>query len=271
MLGSYLDGELEAAKLIEMEEHVGVCEACREAVLLLRAMRGSLKQVIRGAAPEGLRGRIENAMMAERARTASAGDGPFTGAPLAGLGSWKTVVPVAVAAAMALIWGVAGRVTPTASRDSREVKPASDDLLQELVAEHSQPLPPEATNAEAVRGLARWVGVPVRPASFERAGAHLVGGRVMSLRPERAAMMQFIVGVGDAARRVSVYVYDAQKMQVGTSNLAPRSVGTAEVRVGREKGYSVAATQREGVGYLLASDLDPEQTAQLAAMVYDDR
>jgi len=94
---------------------------------------------------------------------------------------------------------------------------------------------------------------------------------VMSLRPERAAMMQFIVGAGDAARRVSIYVYDAQKIQVGTSNLAPRSVGTAEVRVGREKGYSVAATQREGVGYLLASDLDQDQTAQLAAMVYDDR
>jgi anti-sigma factor RsiW len=273
MLGSYLDGELEAARLIEMDEHVGVCEACREAVLLLRAMRGSLKQVIRGAAPEGLRSRIENAMMAERARTASAGvEGPLAGAPLGGLGSWKTVVPVAAAAAIALIWGATARVTPVASRDSREAKAGlGDELLQELVAEHSQPLPPEATNAEAVRGLARWVGVPVRPASFERAGAHLVGGRVMSLRPERAAMMQFIVGVGDAARRVSVYVYDAQKMQVGTANLAPRSVGTAEVRVGREKGYSVAATQREGVGYLLASDLDPEQTAQFAAMVYDDR
>jgi anti-sigma factor RsiW len=272
MLGSYLDGELEAARLIEMDEHVGVCEACREAVLLLRAMRGSLKQVVRGAAPEGLRGRIENAMMAERARTASAGvEGPFAGVPLA-FGSWKTVVPVAAAAAIALIWAAMARVTPGASRDSREVKAGlGDELLQELVAEHSQPLPPEATNAEAVRGLARWVGVPVRPASFERGGAHLVGGRVMSLRPERAAMMQFIVGVGDAARRVSVYVYDAQKMQVGTANLAPRSVGTAEVRVGREKGYSVAATQREGVGYVLASDLDPDQTAQFAAMVYDDR
>jgi hypothetical protein len=93
----------------------------------------------------------------------------------------------------------------------------------------------------------------------------------MPLRQERAAMMQFVVGAGDTARRVSIYVYDAQKIQVGTANLAPRSVGTAEVRVGREKGYSVATTEREGVGYLLASDLDPDQTAQLAAMVYDDR
>ena len=52
---------------------------------------------------------------------------------------------------------------------------------------------------------------------------------------------------------------------------APSGNGTAEVRVGREKGYSVAATQRAGVGYLLASDLDPDESAQIAALAYDDR
>jgi hypothetical protein len=70
---------------------------------------------------------------------------------------------------------------------------------------------------------------------------------------------------------VSLFVYDAQKIQIGTANLAPREVGTAEVRVGREKGYSVAATQRAGVGYVVAGDLDPDRSAQLAAMVYDER
>jgi hypothetical protein len=83
-------------------------------------------------------------------------------------------------------------------------------------------------------------------------------------------MLQYMVGTGDDAQRVSVLVYDAEKIKVN-GNLAPRSIGTAEVRVGREKGYSVAATQRAGVGYLLASDLDPDRSAALAAMVYDDR
>ena len=50
MLGSYLDGELEAAKLIEIDEHVGECETCREETQLLRAMRGSLKRVVRTGA-----------------------------------------------------------------------------------------------------------------------------------------------------------------------------------------------------------------------------
>ncbi len=84
-------------------------------------------------------------------------------------------------------------------------------------------------------------------------------------------MLQYVVGTGDHVRRISVLVYDAQKIQIGDANLAPRAVGTAEVRVGSEKGYSVAATQRAGVGYLVASDLDPDRSAQLAACVYDDR
>jgi anti-sigma factor RsiW len=273
LLGSYLDGELEASKLIELDEHVEVCEGCCEEVQLLRATRTSLKRAVRIAAPAGLRDRIGNAMVAERARE-EARVLPEPWAPEAAMGpagggSWRSMVPLATAAAIALMWGLAtgGKVTPIG-----EIRAGvGDDLLAELVAEHAQPLPPEATDPQEVRRLERWTGVPVSPGSFARAGARLVGGRVVPLRSERAAIVQYVVGSGDAAHRVSVLVYDAQKIQVGTANLAPRAVGTAEVRVGREKGYSVAATQRFGEGYLLASDLDPDETAQLAAMVYDNR
>jgi anti-sigma factor RsiW len=287
MLGSYLDGELEAAKLIEIDEHVASCETCREEAQLLRATRGSLKRVVRTAAPGGLRDRIGTAMLAERAREearveaegealgASAPLGLFGGAPTppaVSLGSWRTMVPLATAAAIALLWGAATRGGMSSS--PTEVHAGfGDELLAELVAEHSQPLPPEARNAQDVRALEKWVGVPVRPGSFERGGAQLIGGRVVPLpaRAQRAAMLQYVVGSGDNARRVSVLVYDAQKIEIGSANLTPRAVGTAEIRVGREKGYSVAATQHAGVGYLIASDLDPDKSAQLAAMVYEDR
>ena len=99
-----------------------------------------------------------------------------------------------------------------------------------------------------------------------------MGGRIVPFHAQRAAILQYELGSGDNLRRVSVLVYDAQKIRVGTAtNLAPREVGTAEVRVGREKGYSVAVTERAGVGYLVASDLDQDKSAQLAAMIYDDR
>jgi anti-sigma factor RsiW len=276
MLGPYLDGELEAGKLIEIDEHVGGCETCREEVQLLRAMRGSLKRVARGVAPAGLRERLGHAMAAERVREGARADavleasGPVP--PLVSLASWRTMVPLATAAALALMWGAATRGTQSPSSD---IAPAgfSDDLLAEIVAEHSSPLPLEAKDPDAVRGLERYVGVPVRPASFERDGmnARLVGARVVPLHAQRATMLQYVVQTGTETRRVSLFVYDAQKIQIGTANLAPREVGTAEVRVGREKGYSVAATQRAGVGYVLTGDLDPDRSAELAAMVYDER
>ena len=41
------------------------------------------------------------------------------------------------------------------------------------------------------------------------------------------------------------------------------TVGTAEVRVGQADGHSVAVTQRDGVGYAFATDLDPMESAEL--------
>ena len=273
MLSGYLDGELEAGKLIEIDEHVGSCEKCREEVQLLRAMHGSLKRVVRTPAPSGLRERIGNAMAAERqredARTDAEDEALGAKAPVVSLASWRTMVPLATAAALALFWGAATRGTQARPYEARAG--FGDDLLAQFVADHASPLPPEARDAAAVRGLERYVGVPVRPGSFERSGARLVGARVVPLQAQRAAMLQYVVGTGDQTARISVLVYDAQKIQLGDANLAPRAIGTAEVRVGSERGYAVAAAQRGGVGYIVASDLDPDRNAQLAAAVYDDR
>jgi anti-sigma factor RsiW len=266
MLGSYLDGELEPAMILELDEHVTRCDTCREEAQLLRAMRGSLKRVVKTSAPAGLRDRMAAAMTAERAREDARVE---TASSAAGKTSWRTMVPLATAAALALFWGAASRYGQTGTSSER-ASVAGDDMLAELVAGHAQPLPPEAKDEHSVRDLERWVGVPVRPTPFERTGAHLVGGRVVPLRTQRAAMLQYLVGSGGDERRVSVIVYDAQKIKIGSA-LEPYPVGTAEVRVGREKGYSVAATQRDGVGYLVTSDLDTDKSAQLAALVYDDR
>ena len=169
------------------------------------------------------------------------------------------------------MWGAATRGLQTPSNEAHAG--FGDDLLAELVAEHSQPLPPEATNAQA-RARSGALRGRSRSSRELRARRARISSAVEWFRcgSQRAAMLQYVVGTGDDARRVSVLVYDAQKIQVGTANLAPRAVGTAEVRVGREKGYSVAATQRGGVGYL-RRERPRIQTrrAQLAAMVYDDR
>jgi anti-sigma factor RsiW len=141
------------------------------------------------------------------------------------------------------------------------------DPLAGFVAMHSRPLPMERTDPQAVRGFEQYVGVPVRPATFEKRGARLIGGRLMPVNADaRAALLEYRVGQGPGSARVSVFIYDPQKIQVSDASLTPRAVGTAQVRVGRANGYSVAVTQNRGVGYALASDLDTDRSAELAAL-----
>lgn len=262
LLDAYVDGELEPAQLLDVEGHVADCVGCRERVELHRATSASLKRTTKAAAPDGLRSRALAAMMAEKAR----GEARAPVQPQAG--AWRSFVPLASAAALALAFGSLGR--GQTGGDSVHAG-MGDELLQELIAEHSRPLPSyDRTDAVGARELEQYVGVPVHPAAFERSGARFVGGRVMPVQgAQRAAMLQYVIGSGEKAQRVSVFIYDPSKIQVRGTDLAPRSIGTAQVRVGRDHGYSVAVTQNGGIGYAVASDLDAEHSAQLAALAQE--
>jgi anti-sigma factor (TIGR02949 family) len=260
VLDAYLDGELDPARLLDVEGHVSECPGCRERVELHRATSASLKRVAKKGAPDGLRARALAAMQAEKARGEAREPSPQAG-------TWRSLVPLASAAALALAFGALGRDNAGGPVDSVHAG-LGDELLQELIAEHSRPVPAyDSTDLKGARQLEQYVGVPVHPAAFERSGAHFVGGRVLPVQgAQRAAMLQYVIGSGENTQRVSVLIYDPTKIQVRGADLAPRSVGSAQVRVGRDRGYSVAVTQSAGVGYAVASDLDAEHSAELAAL-----
>jgi len=262
LLGPFGDGELEPSKMIEVEEHVEHCEGCRERVLLDEATRHSIKRMTKQAVPEGLRARVSAAMLAEQARTDARADAVHRSSN--GLG-WRAMVPLATAAAFALAWGAMSRGPIARTTASNNVRAGfGDDLLSELVAEHSSPLPPDRTDPNKVGELGQYVGVPVRASTLHQQNARFVGGRVLPVHQERAAMLQYEIHEGNATRRVSVFVFDPRRIQVNDTDLTPQPVGTAQVRVGHQSGYSVPVTKREGVGYALASDMDDEKTAALA-------
>ncbi len=290
-LGAYVDGELDAAKLLEIEGHVTQCETCRERIALDRALRGTVKKVVRLEASQdsdeksAMRARMLAAMNGERARddarkAEAAEREDRVIASVASVGSasggsnlfgWRTVVPLTSAAALAIVWG---SIAHSPSRDvSANVRAAglANDPLAGFVEMHSRTWPMERTDAVGVRGLEQYVGVPVRPPTFQKKGAHLVGGRLMPVRDQRAALLEYRIGDGASAQRVSVFIYDPRKIQVGDSDcLQPRAVGTAQVRVGRQNGYSVAVMQNRGIGYTLASDLEEGPSAELAALADQD-
>lgn len=269
LLGAYVDGELEPSSVLEVDEHVGQCETCNERMALDRAIRGSLKRTSGASsspASDALRARISGAMLAavaheDKRETAKAH------ARDQNSWSWRTAVPLASAAALAMVWGAAAHGPIGRSTSKASVSAGADFDLDELVAEHSNPLPPERTDPKDVHDFERYVGVPVRPVSFEkRSGAKLVGGRMIPIRAERAAVLQYEITNGGAVRRVSILVYDPHRIQVHEDGLQPRSVGTAEVQVAQSSGYTLAVAQGQDVGYAVASDLDAEKNAELAAL-----
>jgi anti-sigma factor RsiW len=331
LLGAFLDGALDAANTLELDEHLAHCESCRERVELDRAVRGSLKKAMRAVSGgDAMRERMLAAMAAatEDARSsvpADASDATETtqaphvietmeeaaasareerveeraqalnaesatgvaervesgGAEVRSLrgqagrlASWRTLVPIATAAALALVWNGVAQTAPQGAHQTDVMRAGfGHDPLADLVAQHSQPpLPPERTDPKDLRGFERWVGVPVHAPRFRGENARLVGGRVTTVHHERAAMLQYEVGQGAATQRVSVFIYDPHKIQIGHDRLTPRAIGTSEIRVGREDGYSVAvrAGADAGVGYTVVSDLDPERSAELAVFTEDD-
>ncbi len=257
-IGHWLDGALEPSRLIELEEHVATCERCRERSALERATRASMKNAVAQKAPDALRARLAAAMAAEAAKSAAhkkdiAGRRPKW---------WLAAVPVAAAAAAILVY--------TERERSRWSAAIPEDVLSDFVSEHSHPLPPERTDARGVRDFEQYVGVPIRPMNV-RGGAKFIGGRVLPMHKERAAMLQYEVGQGADTRRLSVMVFDPRKIQVQSSDLAPRSVGTAEVRIGRNHGYAVTVAENEGIGYVVASDMDPDRQVELVSFAANEQ
>jgi anti-sigma factor RsiW len=266
VIHGYVDVELDAGTLVDAEHHVASCETCRERVALARALRGSLQRTARGAsAPEGLRARLGVATAAEANRAAN----PALTRDASGLGESRGpfVRSLALAAAVALLFVGARSTSLTGTRHAQHASLGAD-LLTDLVSEHSRPLPFDATDPKKVRMLEQYVGVPVHAntSRFEKTGAHFVGGRVLPVHHERAAMLQYELGQGEGARRVSVFVFDPKRIHLNDSELSHRTIGTADVRVGRSRGYTVAVTERAGVGYAVAGDLDPDRSAELALL-----
>lgn len=137
-----------------------------------------------------------------------------------------------------------------------------DGILDDLVSLHKSPLPPEVTAQDEVRKFDPFVGVPVEPPKFQAFGAQWMGGRVLPIRSSRAAMLQYAMGGG---HRVTVYVYDAKRVKQESHTLLPLMVRNRPVLSGNVAGVNIAAVERRGVGYAVATDLGERESVELAA------
>lgn len=291
-LTPHLDGELDAVHTIEVEDHLERCESCRERVSLLRAMSTSLRCSVRPKAPAALRERLMASIAAEHDgegaldRSVKSSDAPHAvPARRPKLVSLRYVFPLAAAAVLVIVLGAvqyretdpSAVVTPDRIKTGLPAAPFStgatvaaleplDQLIDDLVAHHAEPLPPETTDPQGLEKFDRFVGVRVPKPKFEGFDARYLGARVVPVqaqrgkRSTRTAMLQYMLR---NRHRVTVYVFDAQRVPLRARSLEHRNVGKQRIYVGRLRGYSVAASENNGIGYALASDLDNDQNAEL--------
>jgi hypothetical protein len=316
------DGELEPSRLLEVESHLRACDGCRAELELVQAMRKSLRQSCARRASNDTRARIEltlrNAASSKVAADLKASEAPFVAAQRVAEARanqaandvrgrrWAAVGAVAVAACFVLI--VAARATSQdaalkthasvampslfGSPQTRTTSKASaantndwsfDSVVDQLVALHANPLPPEEKNPEQLMRFEPYVGVPVKRSALSllRVGAgsdraSFDGARLYAVREsQNAAALQYKV----RGHRLTVYVFDSRVIQMARTRLRPRVVRTSDhvagtnqgadrpspVYVGNVRGFSIAAAEKAGVGYAVASDLDEDKTVQMVA------
>lgn len=273
---TYLDGELAPQQMVEVETHLAECPGCRERVALDRAVRVTLKRETSAmTAPVSLRDRVTAAMAEERAameaeeaRASTPPPAPLAPPRVLALEP-RHVLPFAVAAGFALFFTMrqnAATPQPTAATttSASAMSMGVDSFLDDLVAQHARPLPPEITREGDIHAFDPFVGVPVEAPRFNGFGAKWLGGRVTPVdHDQRAAMLQYTFA-GD--HRVTVYVYDPNRIHPETTHrLSQRMVRDNPVWVGKVRGYNVAAAEKRGVGYALASDLDEAESGELVA------
>jgi hypothetical protein len=148
-----------------------------------------------------------------------------------------------------------------AATDTASTRMSIDGLLDELVALHVRPFPPDVTDPDQLTRFDPLLGVQVRRPTFRPFGASFDGARVHAVS-DRGALLQVQYTV-EGGKHMTMYVFNPRVLPVQGTRLQQRVVRHHPMFVGRLRGYSVAALEQSGVGYAFASDLDADESARM--------
>jgi len=277
LLDAFLDGELPAEGVFDVEEHLSTCGACAERERFEVALRGSVKRVtFADAQPSaGFEGRLAGALRAERERIL---EQKSSLSPSRSRRSAMLPLLLAAATTLGFVLFLNGHVGGRSSMftaEPLEPSPAPaapvtaammnpEQVLDELVDYHARPPEPEITEQGQLMKLQPEVGVPMHIPALKQFGASWEGGSVIPMKNQHAAYLRYRI----SNHPVTVYVYDAQRVPL-RGVLEPRVVHNQPVHVGERRGYSIAAREQHGIGYAVATDLnDDESAAELVTTMY---
>jgi anti-sigma factor RsiW len=245
MMSAYLDDELGAADLHQMEGHLASCAACQAALAELRALQDKIAtRATRHAAPEHLKHRIHAALRAERPRQAHA--------PGQRAWPWAWINLGLAGAATA-----AFAVTLTLYLG----QPSANELMdQELVASHFRALMQDhladvaSTDQHTVKP---WFAgkLDFSPPVYDLAaqGYALVGGRLDYLQRRPVAALAY----RHRQHIMNLYVWP----DASGRDSAPRAA--------TRQGFHLLRWSQDGMQYSAVSDMNPQDLAEFARLLHD--
>jgi anti-sigma factor RsiW len=235
LLQALMDGELDAASVLRVEQHLKTCAGCIQALDDLRLVRGALASPgVAYAAPEALKRRVAIALDAEatgRKRADQKARSPR---------EWRTSA-----------WALPSLATLTACLVVvAGVSQMRGGLADELVTDHVRSL--QANHLVDVETSSRHVVKPwfdgkvafaPTVVDFADRGFPLAGGRLDYVRDQPAAALVYRRGL----HVINVFVWsgDAPSDRFGV--------------VGQREGYSLLHWRAGGLNYWAVSDLDPAE------------
>jgi mycothiol system anti-sigma-R factor len=240
----YLDGELDLARSLDVEQHMNECEICARAYRSQTALRSSLKnESLYYPAPEKLKKRIQSSLRKEAQTEVS--QRAF---------GWRWLTVGASLAFMLLIGVVVWRLVP------RSIGPSGDELLaQEVVSHHvrSLQMPGHLTDvlSSDQHTVKPWFdgkvdfAPPVK--DFASQDFRLYGGRLEYLNNRGVATLVY-------QRRlhyINLFIWPAEKAGV-----------TGEVTIQRQ-GYNLIHWTISGMNYWAISDLNGVELHEFARLV----
>ncbi len=240
-IDAYMDGELEAGMMLEIENHLGQCDSCSSFLRLKRDLKSALHQHGQLQAPEHLRLHVQ--------ALATGGGSVFW---------WPrpvVVAPIAAAAALMLFfWSTGQPGMPDSTRQEVAL------VVQDVVDRHVRDLPMEIQDSNQVKAASWFQGkidFPVQPLRPGIKNVIFQGARVSNVRENQAAQMVYTVD----GKKVTLMVFPAHRISVAGGNLL--TVRGKEILTGRRNGYNVAMSKEGDMIYALSSDLPTKKLVQL--------
>jgi len=229
-LDAFVDGELEAGLMLEVESHVDECDSCSARARLKRDLKAQIAALGRRIeAPAHLREHVAGISSRHRRRRIIV---------------LAAAAPLAAAAALLLVLVLGS--------DSHQTGEPLSAVVADVVQRHTRELPMEVAGADPA-AAASWfrgkVDFPVRVPRLDLQNASFDGARLSNVRDHQAAHMVYTVD----GHRVTLMIFNTGDIAFRGGDLV--HVSGHDVVFGRRQGFNVAVMLDGDMAYAFSSDL----------------